>query len=171
MNQHGFSMADDEVRFHLLQLVNHQPRRVNVRGSFTFFEPLVFTCWDSIGHIIAEKWAEQHPQVFDQGQHVVTAVSIDDHWLPIWLVPEGLVLQVHTLNDECAGRERLEMILNALATRLGFRETTIHRIPKAVPDESRCGAYAMAFLAHVIKRMPLPETMHDLRTLHANMRD
>ena len=79
-------MADDEVRFHLLQLVNHQPRRVNVRGSFTFFEPLVFTCWDSIGHIIAEKWAEQHPQVFDQGQHVVTAVSIDDHWLPIWLV-------------------------------------------------------------------------------------
>ena len=171
MNQHGFSMADDEVRFHLLQLVNHQPRRVNVRGSFTFFEPLVFTCWDSIGHIIAEKWAEKHPQVFDQGQHVVTAVSIDDHWLPIWLVPEGLVLQVHTLNDECAGRERLEMILNALATRLGFRETTIHRIPKAVPDESRCGAYAMAFLAHVIKRMPLPETMHDLRTLHANMRD
>ena len=170
INQNGNAMADDEVRFHIMQLVDHQPRRVNVRGSFVFFEPLVFTCWDSIGHIIAEKWAEQHPQVYDQGQHVVTAVSLDNHWLPIWLAPAGMTLQVHTFNDDCIGRARLDMIIQALANRLGFSEITTHRIPKAVSDASRCGAYAMAFLAHVIMRMPLPETERELSTLHTNMR-
>jgi hypothetical protein len=79
--------------------------------------------------VIAEKWADQHPQVFEHGQHVVTAFSLDNHWLPLWLVPEGSVLQVHTFNDECASRDRLESILTALAMRLGFREITVHRIP------------------------------------------
>lgn len=129
MNLHGLAMADDEIRFHLINLVNNQSQRTQWRGSFAFFEPLVFTCWDSIGHVIAEKWADQHPQVFEHGQHVVTAFSLDNHWLPLWLVPEGSVLQVHTFNDECASRDRLESILTALAMRLGFREITVHRIP------------------------------------------
>ena len=131
---------------------------------------MVFTCWENIGHIIAEKWAEQHPHVFDDGQHVVTAVAVDDHWLPLWLAPDGQVLQVHTFNDEYASRARIEKILHAIASRLGFRDMTVHRIPKVVQDDTKCGAYAMAFIAHVITRMPLPETQQELHTLHTNMR-
>ena len=170
INERGRAMADDEIRFHIMELVAHQPPRATARGSFVFFEPLVFTCWDSIGHVIAEKWAEQHPQVFDQGQHVVTAASIDNHWLPIWLVPQGVSLQIHTFHDEFEGKARCERILHALALRLGFSDTTIHRIPKAVQDDSRCGAYAMAFIAHVVMRMPLPDSLEELKTLHTNMR-
>ena len=170
MNQKGFAMADDEIRFHIIQLVNHQPRRVNWRGTFTFLEPLVFSCWENIGRVTAERWAESHPHVFDDGQHVATAVCVDEHWLPLWLVPDDMILQVHTFNDEHAGRARLEMILQALAQRLGFRDIAVHRIPKLISDDSKCGAYAMAFLAHVITRMPLPETASELHTLHTNMR-
>ena len=170
MNQHGFAMADDEIRFHIIRLVTNQPQRVNWRGTFAFLEPLVFTCWENIGHVIAEKWAESHPHVYDDGQHVVTAVAVDEHWLPLWLAPDGQMLQVHTFNDEYASRERIENILLALARRLGFREMTLHRIPKVVHDDTKCGAYAMAFLAHVITRMPLPLTKQELHTLHTNMR-
>ena len=46
----------------------------------------------------------------------------------------------------------------------------LHRIPRAVQDDSRCGAYAMCFIAHVIMGSPLPDNEFDLRTLHVNMR-
>lgn len=170
INQHEPAMADDEIRFHIRQLIANQPFRPTLRGSFTFLEPLVFICWDSIGHVIAEKWCEQNPQILAQGQHVATAVSIDNHWLPLWFVPEEHVLQVHTFNDPQATDPKLEGILNAIAGRLGFSRTTLHRIPKHVEDEQRCGAYAMAFLAHVITRMPLPTAASEIRTLHTNMR-
>ena len=64
INQKGTMMADDEIRFHIRQLVNHQPSRPGLLGSFIFLELLVFMCWDAIGHVIAETWCEQNPQIF-----------------------------------------------------------------------------------------------------------
>ncbi|CAL1128423.1 unnamed protein product [Cladocopium goreaui] len=120
INQNGTMMADDEIRFHIRQLVQHQPSRPGLLGSFVFLEPLVFMCWDTIGHVIA---------VSDQ---------------------------------------KLAGILQAIATRLGFRSIALHRIPKHIKDDTKCGAYAMAFLAHVITRMPLPTEAHELQQRRVN---
>ena len=170
INQNGTMMADDEIRFHIRQLVQHQPSRPGLLGSFVFLEPLVFMCWDTIGHVIAETWCEQNPQVFSHSQHVVTAVAVENHWLPLWFVPDGHDLQIHTFNDPQVSDQKLAGILQAIATRLGFRSIALHRIPKHIKDDTKCGAYAMAFLAHVITRMPLPTEAHELQTLHTNMR-
>ena len=169
INERGPEMADDEMRFHILNLVRHQIPRQTVRGSFTFFEPLVFTCWDSIGETIATQWSNRNPQIFDQGQHVATAVCLDNHWLPLWFVPSGPTLQIHTFND-LNDVTSLDDKLHAIARCLGFQEVAMHRIPKLLPDNQRCGAYALAFLAHVMVRMPLPTSDQELSYLHTNMR-
>ena len=68
INARGLSMADDEVRFHIVQLISRQETANTLIGrSFAFFEPLVFNCWDSIGRTITEQWCERHMQVSYSG--------------------------------------------------------------------------------------------------------
>ena len=168
INAHGKSMADDEIRYHICQLVDRQPPRDDA-SSFTFFEPLVFSCWESIGPRIAEQWCSQHPEIFQEGKQFVSAIVHQEHWLPLWFVPSNTTLQIHTLNDV----ERmvdLDSKLEYIANRLGFETWAIHRIPTAFDTKDLCGAYAMCFLAHIIMRVPLPDDYQELRTFHTNMR-
>ena len=171
INHKGFAMADDEIRFHIMDLVSKQPTVPGFPGDlkFTTMEPLIFNCWDSIGQIIANQWSSKNPQIREHGQNVVTAVAVDNHWLPIWMVPEGDSLQIHTFQSE-VDFNVVEGVCAILASQLGFGNHAFHRIPGGLPEHVMCGAHAMAFLAHVIMRMPLPLDLHELRTLHTNMR-
>ncbi|CAL1126554.1 unnamed protein product [Cladocopium goreaui] len=164
INEKGFAMGDDEVRFHLLNLVDNQPNAslpIHER-KFVSMEPLVFSCWDSIGHIIASQWCLKNPQIFAHGQNVVTAVAVDDHWLPLWMVPDGQTLQVHTFQSD-VDFTPVEAIISTLAEKLGFSAHVIHRIPQGLPEHMMCGAQALTFIAHVIVHMPLPEDLQELR--------
>jgi hypothetical protein len=171
INEKGFSMGDDEIRFHLLTLVanQHQNRSFPDDKRFLAMEPLIFNCWDSIGHIIASQWCVRNPQIRERGQNVVTAVAIEEHWLPVWMVPDGNTLQIHTFHADVDFRP-FENILQTLAEQLGFQHHTIHRFPTGLPEHIMCGAHAMTFIAHVIMQAQLPETLAELRTLHTNMR-
>ncbi|CAL1151335.1 unnamed protein product, partial [Cladocopium goreaui] len=60
ISTHGKAVADDEIRFHILHIIdryhaicaenNQQPAH-----HYLFFEPLVFTCWESIGRTISAR--------------------------------------------------------------------------------------------------------------------
>ena len=170
INANGFAMADDEIRFHLASLVNSQAVQNSLLGrTFVFFEPLVFSCWTSIGRTIAEQWCLSHMEVRTQGKSVVTAFAVDGHWVPLWLSPRGNMLQVHTFQSSC-DFTRVEEILEVISDFLDFRTFAIHRIPDGLPEHMMCGAHSMALIAHVITDMPPPETLDELRTLHTNMR-
>jgi hypothetical protein len=80
INEKGMALGDDEMRFHIMQLVAHQPHTQPGSGRcFTFMEPLIFNCWDSIGHIIAKQWCAKNMQVREQGQNIVTVVAVENH--------------------------------------------------------------------------------------------
>ena len=132
-------------------------------------EPLIFNCWDSIGHIIASQWCARNPQIKEKGQNVVTAIAVDNHWMPIWMVPEDSTLQIHTFHVD-VDFAPIEAILTILAEKLNFLHFAIHKIPNGLPEHVMCGAHAMAFIAHVVVQMALPEDLQELRTLHTNMR-
>ena len=170
INSNGTSMGDDEMRYHLLRLIQNQRPSQFPHRTYTYMEPLMFSCWDSIGKQIAVDWCSTNPQVREQGQNVVTVVSIDNHWLPIWIVPVVNTMQVHTFNDEVQGMADLENRMAELSVLMGFQQCTFHRIPKRVTDTDLCGAYALSFIAHLTVQMPLPEDAQELRFLHTNMR-
>ena len=171
--EHGLDMADDEIRFHLQVLLG---RRNDKRVQETlplpvvlFFEPLNFLNWDEFGHIITEKWCCAFPQVRSEGHQIVSALWIDGHWIPLWFVPGGRVLVVHTFN-EVGDYDGIDGKLRWMGLHLGFEDIVVHRIPNALPPHDLCGAHAMAFIAHVLMEAPLPESVADLRTMHSNMR-
>ena len=170
INEKGMAMADDEMRFHLMQLVEHQTHDT-VQGSrrFTYMEPLIFNCWESIGHIIAKQWCTKNQQVREQGQNIVTVVSVEDHWLPLWFVPQYTTLKVHTFQSDVSF-DHVQRVVEAISEGLGFQTFTIHRIPTGLPEHVMCGAQSLCLVAHVVVNMPLPQTLYELRTIHTNMR-
>ncbi|CAL1127479.1 unnamed protein product, partial [Cladocopium goreaui] len=154
--------ADDEIRFHLHAVVQAS-QEYHIRlgkpvAPVCVIDPLISSAWLQhrgfdcklwaedhpeikndgipiatvvlIGQhwVIAKQWCSKNPQIKDNGQNIVTAVAVEDHWLPLWFVPQGL------------------------------------------PEHVMCGAHAMAFIAHLTVGMPLPDTLGELRTLHTNMR-
>ena len=171
INEKGMEMADDEIRFHLLNLIDKQPVTSTLLGrTFNFIEPLVYNCWNSIGKIIIEQWCEKNRNVSIQGVNVITAFSIDGHWVPLWFSPRSTVLQVHLVHAEGSDFAQVESIVSLISSTLGFLSFTMHWIPDSLPEHQMCGAFAMCFLAHVVMGMPLPTDLRELRTLQTNMR-
>ena len=172
INSRGTELGDDEIRFHVLNLLSHQPATNAPHGSqkFVFIEPLVYSCWESIGPAIVEQWARLNVQVREHEQHVVTAFSVQSHWIPVWFSPARDHVQVHTFQVENVGFDKFQAVSSFVADKLGFTSHAIHYIPSGLPAHNLCGAHALAFLAHVIVGMQLPATVPDLHTLHTNMR-
>ena len=48
---------------------------------------------------------------------------------------------------------------------LGFEEIVIHRVPGGLPDHRLCGTHALAFLAHILLRAPLPDSLEELENM------
>jgi len=171
INERGTAMADDEMRFHLINLVEKQPVTNSLLGrSFTFLEPLVFNCGSSIGKIIVEQWCARNAEVHTQGVNVVTAFAVEGHWIPVWFSPRSTVMQVHMLQAEGIDFTQLEEVFELITHKLGFETFVLHKVPDGLPPHTMCGAFTMCFLAHVVMGMPLPDDLAELRTLHTNMR-
>ncbi|CAL1151873.1 unnamed protein product [Cladocopium goreaui] len=137
---HGRSMGDDEVRFHLATLI--QKRASRSGGSDTHrpvvvpFECLNFLNWDDVGHILTEKWCESAKQVKSHGHQIAAVVLEGSHWLPLWAVPAGMVLVVHTF-DDIVDYDIFDGKLRWIGLHLGFEEVVIHRLlPWFPPAES-----------------------------------
>ena len=171
INERGLEMADDEIRFHLLNMIEKQPVHSSLVGrTFTFIEPLVHNCWTSIGKIIVEQWCQRNKDVYSQGVNVISAFSVNAHWVPLWFSPRSTVLQVHLIQIEGLDTTGLDEIIELISNTLGYMSYAIHRVPDSLPEHTMCGAFAMSFLAHVVMGMPLPTDLAELRTLHTNMR-
>eukprot|EP00435_Cladocopium_sp_Y103_P034195 s179_g8.t2 len=171
LSERGLAMGDDELRYHILKMILHQhdhPR--TTARHFIFFEPLMFTCWDSTGPALARLWCAQNPQVLTHGHNVISAFCIDNHWMPIWIVPAGLTLQLHTFMDARIDETRLDNLMANITHTLGFREFAVHRFPTSLPEHTLCGVHALTFIAHVIMQRPLPRDVRELRDLHTEMR-
>ena len=171
--EHGRAMSDDEVRFHLHTLVTKRSERPPPEDR-PFPVVLVFDClnflnWDHVGHILTEKWCLQNQQVKTHGHQIVGVLLEGDHWLPVWAVPAGEVLVVHTF-DDIVGYDIFDGKLRWMGLHLGFNETVIHRVLHGLPTHQFCGVHALAFLAHVLIHANLPDDVRTLDFMATNMR-
>ena len=173
--EHRSAVADDEIRFHIQHIVERYDQINTERNApnprkFIWFEPLVYTCWESIGRTISARWCERHSDVKDEGVHIVTAFLLEDHWFPFWIEPNNDCITFHTLANDAIDAHRFRDVCACIGLQLGFSLFALHIFPNNLPPHDKCGTQAMMFLAHVIHGARLPDTIQELNTLHANMR-
>jgi hypothetical protein len=170
---HGTAMGDDEIRFHLFALQSQryklQASSAEKKPDVICFESLNFLQWDDVGHILTEKWCVGFPQVKQLGHQIVGIVLEGEHWLPLWIVPGGMVLVIHTF-DDIVDYDIFDGKLRWLGLHLGFEDVVIHWVPNGLPSHNMCGAHALAFLAHILIGSDLPESIDELETMRVNMR-
>ena len=172
---HQNAVADDESRFHIQHILDRHHAIMSQRNQtpavlYLFFEPLVFTCWESIGRTISARWAERNPEVRTQGKQILTAFLLENHWFPFWIVPNGDCLTFHTVANEDVDAHKFRDVCACMGQQLGFPLFALHINPNRLPRHDMCGTFAMMFLAHVVHGAILPDTLHELSTLQTNMR-
>ena len=170
---HGKALGDDEIRFHLQDLVQ---RRASMPASsdrhmpcVVAFEALNFLNWDNVGHILTEKWCQSCPQVRSHGHQIVAVVLEGTHWIPLWVVPAGLVLVFHTF-DDILDYDIFDGKLRWMGLHLGFSDVVIHRVPHGLPSHDFCGVHALAFLEHILLGTALPTEVSTLDMMSTNLR-
>lgn len=172
---HGKAVADDEIRFHLQHIIDRYHAISETEGipldvDFVFFEPLTFTCWESIGRTISSRWCDRHPEISAEGVQVITAFHVDNHWFPLWWVPRGQCLTFNTIAHDTADAHQLRDVCACIGQQIGFSHFALHVNPNHLTEHDMCGAQAMMYLAHVVHQAPMPEEVADLHTVHTNMR-
>jgi hypothetical protein len=172
---HQNAVADDEIRFHILHIIARYQTILSEQNripivQYLFFEPLVFTCWESIGRTISARWCARNPEVKTQGKQILTAFLLENHWFPFWIVPRGDCITFHTFAHEVVDAQKFRDVCACIGQQLGFPLFALHIIPSRLPAHDMCGTFAMMFLAHVVHGARLPESLQELSVLHTNMR-
>ena len=174
LRYHDKEWGDDEIRFHIQNMLAHADnvtrQRSPVIPGFETVDPLILHTWDTVGKGLFESWCRVHPQIADNGHHVVAALLVDRHWVPIWVAPHGKTLVVHLLHDGITETAKLEPFMEVLRSHFGFNEVVFHWTPQRVPAHDMCGAAAIAFLGYLIVGADLPEDLLALRYMHSNMK-
>ena len=170
---HEREWGDDEIRFHLNDMIGQFERRRkdhSVIPGFVTLDPLFLVAWDTVGKPLCESWARTHPQIKELGFHIVTVQLVDHHWVPIWIVPHQDQLTFHLMHDGITTAGCILPLVEVLCTQLGFAEHVVHWFPQSLPDHDYCGAAAVAFLGQIIVGEVFPSTLDRLKDVHSNLR-
>lgn len=167
LREHGTHWGDDEIRFHIQNMLLHKDCVLNNPDTaipgFTVLDPLVSFTWHSVGKAMCESWCRVNPQVSERGFHIISALLIDHHWTPVWIVPHGHTMVAHLFRDGIADAFDFHPLMETLKTQFGFCEYVLHWSPQRLPEHTMCGAEAIAFLGHIVVGSPLPDSLQELR--------
>ena len=174
LREKGKQWGDDEIRFHVRHLLEH-PKNVTtntyaVIPGFVMMDPLLLSTWETIGPALCEAWCRRNMEVPTKGFHIVAVFIHAEHWFPIWIVPHGVTLVAHVIEDALVDYQILQPMLAVLRAQFAFHASVLHTIPNLLPQHDMCGAAAIAFLGHVMVGADLPQTLEDLSDYHANMK-
>ena len=171
---HEKEWGDDEIRYHLSNLLAHNDHAVHLRHcnipGMVLLEPLMLHNWHSIGPALCESWCRAHAHEIASGFHIISALLVRDHWVPVWIVPHRHLLQFHLMHDGLTHACDFEPLVHILCSALGFTDHVLHWLPQRVSEHSYCGAATIAFLGHILVGGPLPDDLKAIQDMHANMR-
>ena len=116
--------SDDEIRFHLAKLVelntkNGNPKQVQV------LDPLLASAWVQNKGFDCALWAHDHLDIRQNQVSLITAVLVEQHWVPVFMNPNADVLHVHTWDSQDAQHDQLEQVMRRLASAWGFSDVLI----------------------------------------------
>ena len=165
-------MADDEIRFHLQQIVISRNQRMSHEGvkMAVYIDPLlVSTCFAGPTTLCRSVLMQLAPTVLAGGV-LVTVLCSHGHWIPIQCVAQNNKLCVWTWDDAEADHSDLDALTSAIQHIFGCSEKVVCRHHRLFFKSTHCGAMALAFLSHVLNRTELPESCFEAEGVQSKLR-
>ena len=174
LREKGRLWGDDEIRFHLLNLLkrhetNPSPNTPSERG-YVMMDPLLLSTWDMIGKGMCETWCRANKGALKSGLHVVAIFLVEEHWFPVWFNYHGRTIVAHRIADELVTTDTIMPVLSVLRDELGFEAAVEHVMPNALEPHRLCGASAIGFVSHLLAGTPLPQNYRELEELHVSLK-
>ena len=174
LRTHGKEWADDEIRYHIQNMLKHRAEKdehwkFDIPG-FCMVDPLALLEWEAGGKEKCSEWCRRHPEVVQASHHIVTALLVHDHWVPMWIEPCSNYMLVHLQHDGITKLDSIRPFLDHLGNQFGKSEHVIHWTPQHVTSHDLCGAAAICFLGHMIVDAHLPPDCTELNYAHSNMK-
>ena len=173
LRNQGPLYADDEMRFHIQELVlaaNQQILAQSHQGFTMTIDPLLMTAWIPLLTNHCRDFLNQVGAHMKDKVKVVTAVNLHGHWIPLHFERHGSVLKVLTWDDSAHSHSDLNPLLHVVMT--SFHCDTIEYVcmPRFFAFENGCGVLAIAFLAHVVSAAPLPAVADEAASIHTKLK-
>ena len=157
--------ADDELLWHLQQLVQ-SAHSMTKTGSILPIDPLLVHGWTSLDFHAFDTWFDQH---FVDVAAVITVIYHQGHWIPFMLWSDLQLVHVRTWDVPTADHAFVDALASHFMRRLGkpLNHVRWHRMF----CDTQCGAFAIAFLRHLLMNQPLPDLQSQLDLCHRELRD
>ena len=170
LEHQGLVWADDELRWHLVALLMTKATHASgqaVLDQCAMIDPLLMAGWVATAGENCEIWVNQYctsPRV------VATIALVQNHWVPIVLIPRDQVLHVHTWDSPTVDHTCLEPIFAKLDSAMGLSGHQTARLYRMFPMNEGCGVMAVAFIAYMLHDRMLPTTPDDVHAFHTLLR-
>ena len=171
LSNQRFAWADDEIRWHLDQIKSQyhdlwSDEAKPPRGFLVPIDPLLTFGWSLKKLHGLEAWLDEH---FQEDKCLIGVFYVDGHWIPFLLWKTGKLLRANSWDVATARHEPLLEFCNHIAAYCGLELAFIqtHRLF----IDGYCGAFAIAFLRHVLLQDTLPELGYQIAPIHDDLRD
>ena len=161
--------ADDEIRFHLQELVLGHNRQI-VPGCGQKFvmsiDPLLMSAWIDTQPNFCVQFLSQLRAPMTDGATLLTILNLSGHWIPLKFVCHETQLQIVTWDVTESYLQPLFSLFRVVQHAVGCSEFKVFHNPRAFSAESHCGALALAFVSHVLLGTPFHARLRTRFAMH-----
>ncbi len=163
LDNQGMLWADDEIRFHLQQIVTRNQNDTPIE----VVDPLLIT--SSLKHGGSE-WLVSLGGDHTESRCIISAVCIHSHWVPILWRTENGQLYGFTFNASEAQVHLLDCLHRQLGSVLQCQDAGLVVRVCTLKHATGCGPIAIDFLHHLVFQSPLVCSEDRMYQLHSHLR-
>ena len=157
----GTAWADDEVRWHITQVIT----KAN-RPGVVFLDPLIATeCLVGTGDKLLHDWLLTLPE---KPKILLSAVCVNEHWTPFAWTYASDCLQANSwdLQASVVNTKLFNQLHDKISKALGCRTFLSRVLHRSIATAEGCGVCAIRFLDYFLRAKMLPTSNSEVEQLH-----
>ena len=157
----GTAWADDEIRWHIEQVIakSHRP------GTVMLDPLIVAACVEGRGDKLLHDWLLDLP---DKPKIILSAVCIHQHWTPFAWTYASDCLQANSwdLPESVVNSQKFNRLHDKLSKAFGCRTYLSRVLHRSIAVAEGCGVCSIRFLDYFMNAKMLPTTDAEVEKLH-----
>ena len=167
LSNQGHIWGDDEIFWHLQRLCQNLPEGYCENfGHIAVLDPLLASGW-----VHGAECTDMHAWFVSQGnpKGILTAFVDRGHWTPVVIACEQDLIMAFAVCDDDHEEKHVRSLVQSFGVELS-KSTCDFTFEKTPFKHECCGAFAIAFVEHLLTSKSVPRDVKALDNFHCNLR-